>query len=98
MAMIADVHTVVNTYLEEAVGPAYEIYVVVPINGKLYLTRGAVFSYYEFASNKRLTDEEWQQMINEGRQPERPEWTKSFETEEKKEEIPVPREPYRSGC
>jgi hypothetical protein len=98
MAVAADVHTVENSYLEEAVGPAYEIYVVVPIGGKLYLTRGAVFSYYEFVSNKRLTDEEWQQMINEGRQPERPEWTKSFETEDKKEEIPVPREPYRSGC
>ncbi len=97
MAVIADVHTAGNSYLEEAAGQAYEIFVVVPVGGKLYLTRGAVFSYYEFISKKRLTDEEWQQMLREGKQPGRPEWTKSFETEEK-EEIPVPKEPYNSGC
>jgi hypothetical protein len=97
MAVIADVHTAGNSYLEEAVGPAHEIFVVVPIGGRLYLARGAVFSYYEFVSSKRLTDEEWQQMIKEGNQPERPEWTDNF-TAEEKEEIPVPREPYNSGC
>jgi len=32
-----------------ATGKANEIYVVVEINGYLYLTRGATFSYYEFA-------------------------------------------------
>jgi len=46
--------------------------------GKLYLTRGAVFSYYEFTSNKRITDEEWQAMLKEGRQPALPDWTGSF--------------------
>ncbi|WP_134684911.1 DUF3160 domain-containing protein [Brevibacillus migulae] len=35
------------------------IYVVVPFNGKLSLARGSVYSYYEFVSDKRLTDEEW---------------------------------------
>ncbi len=45
MAVIADVHTVFpSSYLEEGVGPASEIFVVVPIGGKLYLTRGAIFS------------------------------------------------------
>ncbi|NLH95895.1 MAG: DUF3160 domain-containing protein [Clostridiaceae bacterium] len=52
--------------------------VVVPTGGKLYLTRGAVFSYYEFTSNKRITDEEWQAMLKEGRQPALPDWTGSF--------------------
>ncbi|MGE5629601.1 MAG: DUF3160 domain-containing protein [Caulobacteraceae bacterium] len=59
MALIADVHTVAGGgCLEVGVGPAYQIYVVVPVGGKLYLTRGAVFSYYEFMSENRLTDEE----------------------------------------
>lgn len=97
MAVIADVHTVPGSYLEEGVGPAAQMFVVVPIGGKLYLTRGAIFSYYEFVSAQRLTDEEWQKMLKENRQPQQPGWTKSFR-EGEKEEIPVPREPYNSGC
>lgn len=84
MAVIADFHTIAPNsfhpggYMEAGVGPAYEIYVVVPISGKLYLTRGAVFSYHEFISNERLTDESWQEMIKEDIQPKMPEWTNSF--------------------
>ena len=78
MAVIADVHTYMANYLEEGVGPAFHIYVVVPIDGKLCLTRGAVFSYYEFISGARLTDEEWQSRLKENRQPPLPVWTESF--------------------
>lgn len=90
MATIADIHTIAPNqldsggYFEVGVGPAYEIYVVVPISGKLYLTRGAVFSYFEFVSNKRLTDEEWQKMLKEGKAPERPSWMDSFFSKDKK--------------
>lgn len=97
MAVVADVHTVPGRYLEAGVGPASQIFVVVPIGGQLYLTRGAVFSYYEFESQARLTDEEWQKMLKEQMQPSRPGWTGSFE-EGKKGEIPTPEEPYDSGC
>lgn len=94
MAVIADVHTVApDNYLEEAVGSAAQMFVIVPIGGKLYLTRGAVFDYYEFESNKRLTDEEWQKMLKENKQPEQPNWMKSFQGGDK-EGIPVPKEPY----
>jgi len=93
MAVIADVHTVPVSYLEEAVGLASEIYVVVPIEGELYLARGAVFDYYEFLSGTRLTDEEWQQMLKDKSQPPQPEWTKSFKSGVKPE-IPLPEEPY----
>jgi hypothetical protein len=78
MAVVADVHTTPGYYLEEGVGTAAQIYVVVPIGGKLYITTGAVFDYYEFVNTKRLTDEEWQKILNDNAQPERPEWTKSF--------------------
>lgn len=80
MAVIADVHTGGARVLEEGVGHANEILVVVPVEGKLVLTRGAVFSYYEFQhpSADRLTDEQWQRMLNTGRAPEPPAWTKSF--------------------
>jgi hypothetical protein len=47
---------------------------VAEINGVPYLTRGACFSYYEFQSDKRLTNEEWQEMLASGKEPARPEW------------------------
>lgn len=103
MAVIADVHTIAPNeyspggYLEVGVGPAAEIYVVVPIGGKLYLTRGAVFSYYEFESTTRLTDEEWQKSFKENNEPLQPEWTKSF-IKGNKNSPPAPKGQYSSGC
>lgn len=97
MAVIADFHTVAPNkysgggYMEAGVGPAYEIYVVVPIKDKLYLTRGAVFSYHEFISNERLTDEKWQKLIKENNKPDMPGWTNSF-IRAGKGEIPFPNE------
>ena len=81
MAVIADVHTDVNPpaqVLEEAVGDAFTIYVLVPAGDRLVLTQGAVFSYYEFKQpiSDRLTDEAWQAMEPK---PDRPAWTSSFE-------------------
>ena len=101
MALIADFHTVAPNrydsggYLEAGVGPAHEIYVVVPIGGRLYLTRGAVFSYYEFESGSRLTDEEWQTMLKNGGAPDQPSWTGAF-VSGGKGEIPEPQTPYNS--
>lgn len=58
--LISDVATVPNHhYLSMGTGYFDHIYVVVPVEDKLYLTRGSVYSYYEFLSDKRLTDEEW---------------------------------------
>ena len=96
MAVIADVHTVTNLYLEVGVGAAAEIYVVVPINGELYLTRGAVFDYYEFVSDVRLTDEAWQAMVKTN-PPERPPITRSYMAGTAPE-VPAPLEPYSTGC
>ena len=82
MAVIADVHTGGDKVLEEGVGHANEILVIVPVEGKLVLTRGAVFSYYEFVqpAADRLTDEKWQQMVNSDHRPAPPVWTRSFLT------------------
>ncbi len=63
--VIADVFTGGQLqFLEEAVGSVFDIFVVVEIDGKLKLTRGGVFSYYEFISSKRLTDEEWHEILD----------------------------------
>ena len=68
---------VVLKALEEGVGDAFPIYVIVPVEGQLTLVKGGVFSYYEFTVPlaERLTDEQWQKMSPK---PDRPEWTKSF--------------------
>jgi hypothetical protein len=83
VACIADVHTSLDTCLEEAVGHVDDIYVAVPIEGKLYLTRGGVFSYHEFLYpyTHRLNDEAWQEMIKRGRAPDRPGWISNYVAE-----------------
>jgi len=79
MAIVADVHTDVNTgqVLEEAVGDAFLIYVVVPVEGELVVAQGGVFSYYEFTHPmaERLTDEAWQALEPK---PDLPIWTQTF--------------------
>lgn len=97
MAVIADVHTSDGAYLEAGVGTAAEMYVAVSQYGRVYLTRGAVFDYYEFVSEERLTDEEWQEQVRQSA-PERPPFTGSYMDGTVGEEIPVPAEPYSSGC
>ena len=107
VALVADVLTSNGdnnpnpSILYEAIGPAYEMYVVVEIGGMLYLTRGAVFSYREFQRDvtaPRLTDEEWQKdlesMPNEGA----PEWMNGIVIP--KEGVPQDNERtfYSSGC
>ncbi|MHA1827634.1 MAG: DUF3160 domain-containing protein [Candidatus Heimdallarchaeaceae archaeon] len=77
-ALVADVFTEPNSaqVLEVAVGNPFLIYVVVQDHeGKLYLTRGVSFSYYEFKQpyNQRLTDEEWQIMVDSN-PPDLPSW------------------------
>jgi hypothetical protein len=84
MACIADVHSAIirgpegnrEQVLEVGVGFAHEIYVIVPVRNRLYLTRGAVFSYYEFPHplSQRLTDEQWQQMLEKRKAPPPPAW------------------------
>lgn len=80
-ALVADVATDPNgSVLEEATGFISEIYVVVPIDGKLRLTRGGVYSYYEFPwpIGGRLTDKKWRDMLSSENKPSLPSWTSSF--------------------
>ena len=83
ISVVADVYTANagnnpdKSVLYEAVGPVHEIYVVVEIEGYLYLTRGAVFSYREFQEDlnaPRTTDEEWQENLKTHPDKGIPEW------------------------
>lgn len=79
MALVADVHTDVNSgqVLEEATGNPARLYVLVGIDGKTYVAQGAAYSYYEFKRpmSARLTDEAWQEMMDKQSIPAMPSWT-----------------------
>ncbi|MBP5777756.1 MAG: DUF3160 domain-containing protein [Prevotella sp.] len=107
VALVADVYTANadnnpnKSILFEAVGDADEIYVVVEIDGYLYLTRGAVLSYREFTQplgEQRLTDEEWQQQLEKNPRKGVPEWMNRIIVPLKK--MPEANEDYfySSGC
>ena len=107
IAVVADVYTA-NSFnnpeksvLYEAVGPAHEIYVVVEIDGYLYLTRGAVFSYREFQediSAPRTTDEEWQKNLETEPDKGTPNWMKEIIVPLKGKSLDNEHIFYSSGC
>jgi len=76
MAVVADVFTTNDICLELGVGRADDIYCIVNIGGYDYITRGSVFSFYEFQQpiSNRLTDKEWRDNLNEGKAPKRESW------------------------
>lgn len=84
-AVVADVATDPNGFvLEEGVGRVFDIYVVVPIEDRLVVAKGGVFSHYEFTQplSNRLTDEEWRQMLDVGEAPEMAAWKSSYIVEQ----------------
>lgn len=105
VAVVADIYTSNGTnnpehgILHVATGNVNDIFVVVEIGGYLYLTKGAVLSFYEFhvPMGNRLTDEEWQDMLDKNQAPDIPEWVKEIvvpvKTPKSNEKIF-----YSSGC
>jgi hypothetical protein len=82
MAIVADVHTdsYTSQCLQEGVGYPLEVFVIVNEGGIPRITRGAMFSYYEFLQpiSERLTDETWREMLLGDSPPDMPEWVDSF--------------------
>ena len=107
VALIADVYTAnadnnpEKSILYAGTGQADEIYVLVEIQGYLYLTRGAVFSYREVQrplDEQRMNDEEWQQRLEKEPRLGVPEWMQPIL-------VPLKQAPkdneevfYSSGC
>ncbi|MEW7291205.1 DUF3160 domain-containing protein [Aquimarina sp. 2304DJ70-9] len=105
VAVVADIYTSNSPnnpdkgILHVATGNVNDIYVVVEIEGYLYITKGAVLGYHEFhvPMGNRLTDEEWQEMLEKGEAPEIPDWIKEIMINI---DAPTPNEKifYSSGC
>lgn len=105
ISVVADIYT--NNQGEKAgilhvgVGFANDIYVLVEMEGYLYITKGATFSYYEFPQplDQRLTDEQWQEMLKEGKRYPLPPWMDEVILDLNKDKKPEVREYlYSSGC
>ena len=87
VAVVADIYTANSgnnpdkSILYAATGNVNTIYVIVEIDGNLWLTRGAVLSYREFdipLGEPRLTDEEWQEMLEQSPSHGVPGWIKEI--------------------
>lgn len=90
--VIADIATDPNgEVLEVGSGRADKIYVIVPVDGSLRVASGSVYSFYQFRQpiSDRLTDSEWNEMLEPQFDPEtyetiydnipnQPEWTQSY--------------------
>ena len=79
--LVADVATAPpDLVLEEGNGYIHSIYAVVPVDGKLRIVKGGVYSHYEFTwpASDRLTDEKWRGMLENKQAPPAPEWTRAF--------------------
>lgn len=84
MALVADVasNPAAEVVLEEAIGLPDYIYVVVPHPYGYQVTRGVVYSYYEFTLpiDQRMTDQEWRDRVTTN-PPPRPSWTSLYRSE-----------------
>jgi hypothetical protein len=68
-----------NDVLQAGVGKVDRIYVVVPIDGKLAIAQGGVFTFYEFKQprSNRLTDEDWVKRLSSN-PPDMPPYTTNY--------------------
>lgn len=84
-ALVTDIASNVDagTVLQVGTGKINYIYVVTDSPNGLQLTRGGVYSFYEFVQpiNERLTDEEWRAQVEAGNLPPRPAWISAFYAE-----------------
>lgn len=84
-ALVADVASNPDAGVALQVGTGYVdyIYVVTSSPDGLQLTRGAVYSFYEFVQpiDDRLTDQAWWELLADGAAPPRPAWASVFYAE-----------------
>ncbi len=75
MPKTADVAAGPEMFLQAAVGRPMEWDQVVPFFGRKEIVKGAVYSYYEFASPRPITDADWLKQL---RAHKHPQWIQPF--------------------
>jgi hypothetical protein len=66
--------------LEVGTGYVDRIFVVIPLEGKLEIAQGGVYSYYEFTQPRSqvLTDDDWRTRLAGSDAPALPSWASNF--------------------
>ncbi len=79
MAYITNIHER-DQRLLAGVGPSHTLLVPVEINGYVYLTRGAIYSYYELNDypDANIRQKDWEQMVNNLKGNEIIPWMKDY--------------------
>lgn len=89
---VIDVHTDPNAreVLEVGVGSCNFLVAAIDNEDDRMIYVGPAYSYYEFRqpAEKRLTDNDWQQLIDAEKNPPRPAWIDSFQMPREKRELP----------
>jgi hypothetical protein len=77
--VVAAVAGFAEQILEVGVGQVDRIYVAVPLEGRMEIAQGGVFSYFEFRQPRadRLTDDDWRARL-QSEPPQRPAWAELF--------------------
>ena len=67
-AVVVDVATGDGQCLELGTGKVRKMYVVVPVEGRLRVACGPVYSFYQFVqpTSERMTDTDWRDIVNMG--------------------------------
>jgi hypothetical protein len=86
--LVTDVHTDVpddivcdpGAVIHEGVGNVNLLMIAIDNGPDRMVYAGPVFSHYEFEvpGANRLTDEDWQALLDRGQTPPSPEWTQSY--------------------
>jgi len=99
--IVSDVHSdpARGRVLEVAVGDAQFVVVAVDNGPHRAVYVGPSYSYYEFTSSTRLTDEQWRAKLDDGSIPAPPAFTSAFAIPGSKRELDEPdeREPERKA-
>lgn len=89
---VIDVHTDPNAreVLEVGVGSCNFLVAAIDNEDDRMIYVGPAYSYYEFhqPAEERLTDNDWQQLIDTEKDPPRPAWVDSFQMPREKRELP----------
>jgi hypothetical protein len=90
---IADVHTNPEgaKALQVGVGDVSFVVVAIDNEGDRAAYVGPVYTYYEFEQPvaSRLTDQQWRDMLSEGKAPQQPAFTQAFRAKPAKRELPA---------
>jgi hypothetical protein len=79
LPVIVSLSGVGEDILQAGIGRLDRLYVVVPLNGELYIAQGGIYSYYEFPwpAADLLSDLEWRQWLSLS-EPDQPGWVDNF--------------------